>query len=109
MTVKIVRCCKDCGTALDAAKDYRAEFCSNECRKTWGNRRMKRGLEIYDMFMCMRYRRGLAKALGIWALMCRAAQAWNEEDKKVGRVSFIDSDEELRARTGKYAATVVNT
>lgn len=75
------RCCDECGTAY---KPHRVDalFCSTPCRKSFDNRAMVRGREMYSLFMCMRYERGLAKALGVWAIMCRMAMIWREEDNR---------------------------
>lgn len=63
---------------------------------------MLRGADLYDGFMAMRYRRGLAQQIGLYALLCKLASAWNDEDKKAnegrGLVSFTDNGEDLVAR-----------
>ena len=82
------RRCNDCQTDISAL-DMRAEFCGTPCRLKWHNRRMQRGAELYDLFMACRYDRGLAKALGLWALVCRMASYWNDEDKAAGRRSYF--------------------
>lgn len=40
--------------------------------------------------MALRYERGLAKLLGLWAIMCRMAMTWREEDmaERAGRHSW---------------------
>lgn len=84
------RCCNECGS------DYtprRADefFCSTACRKTFDNRRMTRGRDLYDLFMALRYERGLAKVSGLWAIACRMAQEWRQEDEaaRAGRKSWL--------------------
>lgn len=83
------RCCNECGA------DYqprRADefYCSIVCRKAFDNRRMVRGRDLYDLFMAMRYERGFAKTRGIWAIACRLAEMWRDEDKaqRDGRKSW---------------------
>lgn len=51
---------------------------------------MVRGRDLYDLFMALRYERGLAKAKGVWAIACRLAQSWREEDERerAGRKSW---------------------
>lgn len=73
--------CNECGAPYTPRRCDEF-FCSVPCRKTFDNRAMTRGRELYHLFMVMRYERGLAKMLGIWAIMCRMATAWREEDAK---------------------------
>lgn len=74
--------CKECGATFHTTRQDR-DFCDNpKCRATWNNRRMQRGAMLYDCFMTMRNQRGLAKALGIWSVMCRLAQEWYGDDNR---------------------------
>lgn len=83
------RCCNECGESYTPRRrdEY---FCSIPCRKAFDNRAMVRGRELYHLFMVMRYERGIAKALGVWAIMCRMAMTWREEDERerAGRKSW---------------------
>ena len=81
--------CRECGKPLDGGRKASMEFCATPCRIAWRNRRMSRGAELYDLFMAMRYDREQAKLLGLWKLMCRMAQLWNEEDKAANRQSYF--------------------
>ena len=73
MTKTTTSCqCAECGTTFEAKRDH-AAFCSDACRKAFNNRRMTRGAELYDLFMAVRYERGLAKVMGLWSVICRAA------------------------------------
>ena len=78
--------CLECG----APRTKAAEFCKSSCRMDWNNRRRKRGAEIYDLFMVIRHERGLAKAMGLWTLICRLATHYREEDfrEREGRRSW---------------------
>lgn len=82
--------CNECGSSYTPIRCDEF-FCSVPCRKTFDNRAMTRGRELYHLFMVMRYERGLAKALGIWAIMCRMALMWREEDNvsRAGRKSWM--------------------
>lgn len=99
------RVCRECGTEFQPKVPH-AEFCCSPCRLAFNNRRMQRGAELYDLFMVMRYERGAAKALGLWAIMCRMAQAWRAEDdrQRGGRKSWAKSST-LTEKTVRYAAT----
>lgn len=79
--------CMECGTEFKKIRAHEQRFCSSACRTSHTNRRKLRGAEIYDLFMTMRYDRDNSK--GVWAIMCRMAQSWNEEDKEASRKSFM--------------------
>lgn len=104
-----VRCCRECGEALGADRDYRTEFCDAGCKRAWNNRRMVRGSELYDLFMACRYERGTAKLLGLWNLMCRMASAWRAEDAQArgGRPSWGEPRKVVERHT-RYVATRCN-
>jgi hypothetical protein len=61
------------------------------------NRMMTRGRELYSLFMVMRYERGVARMRGVWAIACRLAQGWREEDERErdGRQSWIPAKRAL--------------
>jgi len=85
--------CLECGAAFIArrtAAEGESLFCSTPCRKAFNNRRMTRGAQVYDLFMALRYQRGVAKLYGVWTILCRVAQDWREEDvrERAGRVSW---------------------
>lgn len=82
-------CCRECSKPLDTGRKATMEFCSTAHRIAWRNRRASRGADLYDLFMAMRYDREDAKALGLWALMCRMGSVWNEEDKAANRQSYF--------------------
>lgn len=83
------RCCNECGESY-APRRCDEFFCSIPCRKAFDNRAMTRGRELYHLFMVMRYERGIAKAMGVWAIMCRMAMMWKTEDdrERGGRKSW---------------------
>lgn len=51
---------------------------------------MKRGAELYDLFMAIRFDRATATALGLWQAVCRMASGWRQEDheRRAGRQSW---------------------
>lgn len=83
------RVCTECGAPFMAAMAH-ADFCAVECRKSFNNRRMVRGAEIYDLAMALRYQRELATKLGVLKLMWRLCQRFREEDvaRRAGRHSW---------------------
>ena len=98
--------CAECAKSFEKNPARESRFCSSSCRYTWANRRKMRGAELYDLLMAMRFRRGPAKALGLWALICRMCSVWNDEDKAVGRSSFLEP-EDAKMRAGQYLGTIV--
>lgn len=92
--MKFERYCIECGERFEAGH-RKAEFCCSGHRYEFSNRRRQRGMAIYDVFMAMRYERGLQKLFGLWTLMCRMAEAWRDEDKaqRAGRKSWQDVKE----------------
>lgn len=103
------RTCCECGTVYAPGRAHESFFCSSDCRQAWNNRRAKRGAELYDLFMALRYERGLSQVLGLWSLICRMAQAWRDEDvaKRDGRKSWGDA-KTVCERNVRYRATVVH-
>lgn len=92
---KVCKHCLECGTALEARKTKGAElkFCSPAHRKTFNNRRMTRGGEMYDYVMSGRFERGTHA--GIWreALTVMATH-FRDKDKseRDGRQSWHTPD-----------------
>jgi hypothetical protein len=81
--------CLECGVAFQPKKPH-AEFCCESCRKAWHNRRMKRGAEIYDVVMTMRYNRDYAQKKGLTVLLVDLISAYQAADKvnRQGRRSY---------------------
>lgn len=81
--------CRECGTPVSSSDK---EFCCKEHKQAFHNRRSRRGAELYDLFRAMRRERDAAKALGLWAEMCRLEKKYNDEDQRErpGRRSYIE-------------------
>lgn len=75
-----VRECLECGGGLAPTAQATAEFCCDRCRKLWNNRRMVRGAQLYDLWMLVRYERGLARLRGLMNLMSALARAFHDAD-----------------------------
>lgn len=93
--------CQECGSGFAVRPGGRAmEFCCSPCRKAWGNRRMKRGAELYDLFMALRFDRANASRLGIWQAICRMASLWRGEDAsaRAGRRSWRKTTDVMAER-----------
>lgn len=102
--MKFERYCMECGEQF-VAGNGKAEFCCHGHRYAYNNRRRERGGALYDVFMAMRYERGLSKLYGLWTLMCRMAEAWRDEDKaeRGGRQSWQDvKDLHEKGKYGRY-------
>jgi hypothetical protein len=104
------RTCAECGDAFRSDKQH-AEFCTLVCRRAFNNRRMVRGAELYDLFMCLRYERGIARALKVWKLLCRMAQGFREEDQRerAGRNSWQPARKVLERHTYLHATVISST
>lgn len=91
--------CAECGAALARGRKTDA-FCAPACRKAFGNRRMTRGAELYDLLMETRFNRAEAKALGAWQALCRMASNFREEDHaaREGRISWRRAKQVLADR-----------
>lgn len=93
--------CQECDATMEPT--FRAErvFCSRSCKDTHINRRKLRGAELYDLFMNIRFDREGSKGAGFWAVMCRMASEWREEDRRTGRKSFAPVSV-VKERTVRY-------
>jgi hypothetical protein len=80
--------CLECGAEFERAANR--EFCGGKCRKAWGNRRMKRGAELYDLYMAHRFDCANAQALGVFQAVNRMASNFRQEDQaeRAGRRSW---------------------
>ena len=90
--------CLECGGPRDL---HRAgSFCCTPCRKAWGNRRMTRGAELYDLYMAHRFEREAASAMGVFQAINRLASIFRQEDNQVreGRRSWRSPREVLLDR-----------
>lgn len=81
--------CRECNGEFKATRSD-AQFCGQQCRTDYTNRRRERGAKLYDLFMISRYDRTAAKRDNVWSLMCRMAEQWNAEDKADGRQAHYD-------------------
>ena len=83
------RVCLECGTSYQQGVQA-SDFCSAACRKTWNNRRMQRGAELYDLVMALRFDRQTATELKVWRLINRLAAIFRDEDRteRAGRFSW---------------------
>jgi hypothetical protein len=99
--------CRECGAAYEAQRTTR-EFCGTACRKAFHNRAALRGVDLFHLFMSMRFDRANAEAEGVWSLMCRLAASYKEQDhrERDGRKSF-DDVAKVRERNPHLNSTVV--
>jgi len=106
MSLTDCRACRECTAKLEPTRNCHAEFCNAGCRIAWRNRRASRGAELYDVFMAIRFNRKAASALGLWALMCRMASNWKDEDRAADRQSYF-KPEEAATRCVVHTAVIV--
>ena len=81
--------CLECGGSFVSRRPH-AEFCGSACRKTWNNRRLIRGAELYDLFMSLRWDRVVATTLHVFTALSRMAAHFRREDvaERAGRRSW---------------------
>ena len=105
MTKKVK--CRECGGPVEQTSVRERVFCQTKCRDKWNNRRRIRGAELYDLFMHMRYSRGIARVHGMWALACRMASHWRAEDERLGVSQSYSDAKPMLERLQPYKAKVV--
>lgn len=90
--------CLECGEGFSSVSAH-AEFCCAEHRKAWNNRRMIRGAELYDLWMIVRYERGLARVKAVMNLMSSLARAYRDADRTLrgGRRSWRRAQDAIEA------------
>jgi hypothetical protein len=97
----VPKTCPECMKPVgDDVRDL-AVFCSAPCRHAFNNRRATRGAQLYDLWMAHRYQRGVAKAVGVMALMCALGQQYREQDVQIrghGWTSWLDPHAALAAK-----------
>lgn len=99
-----MRKCKECGGDF-RSRQYNAEFCGGECRRTFNNRRAQRGAVLLDMAMIAEFHPGIANQYNIPERMKAALQQWRREDEaeRQGRKSW-KRENEVAMDTVKFAS-----
>jgi len=102
------RTCQVCG-GLYTSPVLTARFCGRECRSAYDNRIKARGVILYHLFMALRYERGLAKIIGLWSLICRAASHWRAEDEaeRAGRASWSPPQSIIQKNPHLFSRVIV--
>ena len=109
-----LRCWLECGTSFRASVKS-AEFCGQQCRKVFNNRRQTRGADLYDLLMSLRYEREASKREpgrpSVFTMLCRMARDFRDEDreKRSGRKSWRPARKVLARgqHTHLYSITIV--
>lgn len=87
--------CKECGGEY-RSRQYNAEFCGNECRRTFNNRRAQRGAVLLDMAMIIEFSPSASNlATAMQERMKEALRQWRQEDEaeRAGRKSWKRENE----------------
>lgn len=80
--------CPECGKDVKrrTATGPRPTFCSNECKRRRGNRRLSRGSNLTDLLQAWRIDRGSGPiAQAAFAQICQIVDLYNEQDLAAGR------------------------
>ncbi len=90
--------CLECSSPVPQPSRRRREFCCDDHRRTFHNRRALRAAEICDLFRAIRRERKLAKRLDLWTEMCRTETLWEDEDRAAGRAtkSYLEPERALK-------------
>jgi hypothetical protein len=85
------RTCTECGERFETIR-CEADFCGVSCKNDFNNRRVARGVELYDLLMTCRFDRDLAAKEGLVmsTIMSNLAQHYRhaDNDKRAGRKSW---------------------
>lgn len=88
--------CLECGEPVGPTSRNDKKFCCTEHKNEFLNRRKLRGSQCVDLIMAMRFDRAAATEAGAWAMLCRMASNWREEDKALGRASMLPLEEVMQ-------------
>lgn len=99
--------CSECGEGFSSSRRSQ-QFCSAICRKAFHNRRMRRGVDCYDLIMSLRFDRQSAKDEGAWTLLSRMAAEFRRLDvrDREGRRSW-EPVAAVKARRPRLAARIL--
>ncbi len=100
--------CLNCGSRF-LAGTRRPEFCGTPCIKSWNNRRMVRGAELYDLMMILRFEREEAYQKKVWSAMTRLARRYRDEDlaERNGRRSWRRLRSIIETRLALFSTVLV--
>ena len=76
--------CKECGGDFDS-RQYNASFCSDGCKRTFNNRRAKRGAILYDLLMIEAFDPDAFKKHKLQNRREEMLQRWRGEDDEANR------------------------
>lgn len=87
--------CRECGndyTPRTGRGRPNTVFCASACGKRHANRRMSRGIILYDLMMQNRYNRKETDPMKMRGIMARVTQSYRDEDiaERDGRQSWDD-------------------
>jgi hypothetical protein len=83
--------CLECDTPFRGRSGQRIKlYCSAPCRAKFNNRRLKRGAEVYDLLMAVRFDRAAAVEANAWTKLCALCAHYRDEDhrERAGRRSW---------------------
>ncbi len=78
------RQCTECGGPYES-RQYNAEFCSDACRRSFNNRRAKRGAILYDLLMIEQRDAEALKKHKMEDRMKELVEQFKQEDIKANR------------------------
>lgn len=97
------RFCTECGNAFQS-RQYNAEFCGTECRRTFNNRRATRGAALYDLLMIEKVDPTAFQSFGLDGRADALLRSFIKEDKNAKRKRTTKRANEVHYDTVKLSA-----
>lgn len=76
--------CIECSGPFES-RQYNASFCGDACKRTFNNRRAKRGAILYDLVMIEAFAPSAFEANSLANRHAELVAKWRDEDEKAGR------------------------
>lgn len=76
--------CMECNGTFDS-RQYNASFCGDGCKRTFNNRRAKRGAILYDLLMIEAFDPKAFEANKLKDRRAELLARWHEEDEAANR------------------------
>lgn len=96
------RTCLECRGGF-TARQYSADFCGAECRRTFNNRRATRGAVLYDLLLIQHEDHAAFDKLRLDGRLTAMVEGWRKEDAERGRKRTTKRPSDVQADTLIYA------
>jgi len=96
------RICIECRKGF-TARQYSADFCGAECRRTFNNRRATRGAALYDLLMIQHEDPAAFDKLRLDGRLTAMVEVWRAQDVKEGRKRSTKRPSDVQVDTLRYS------